>query len=107
MQDQFTLAGLYLAKKAVPETGKDTLVNGVMLKQIMEPNYLPEGSINPSAYDESPPEEIGEVLMLLIYRRYLLISREWSEELADRVEREITLRAIDRNWTRHIDTMAH
>lgn len=107
VQEQFTLAGLYLAKKAVPETGKDTLVNGVMLKQIMEPNYLPEGSINPSAYDESPPEEIGEDLMLLMYRRYQLRRREWSEELADRVEREITLRAIDRNWTRHIDTMAH
>ncbi|NLI52582.1 MAG: preprotein translocase subunit SecA [Erysipelotrichaceae bacterium] len=107
VQEQFTLAGLYLAKKAVPETGKDTLVNGVILKQIMEPNYLPEGSINPSAYDESPPEEIGEDLMLLMYRRYQLRRREWSEELADRVEREITLRAIDRNWTRHIDTMAH
>lgn len=107
VQEQFTLAGLYLAKKAIPETGKDTLVNGVMLKQIMEPNYLPEGSINPSAYDESPPEEIGEDLMLLMYRRYQLRRREWSEELADRVEREITLRAIDRNWTRHIDTMAH
>ncbi|HQB97272.1 MAG TPA: preprotein translocase subunit SecA, partial [Bacilli bacterium] len=107
VQEQFTLAGLYLAKKAVPETGKDTLVNGVMLKQIMEPNYLPEGSINPSAYDESPPEEIGEDLMLLMYRRYQLRRREWGEELADRVEREITLRAIDRNWTRHIDTMAH
>lgn len=107
VQEQFTLAGLYLAKRAIPEGSRDGLVNGVMLKQIMEPNYLPEGTIKPSAYDESPAEEIGEDLMLLMYRRYQLRRREWGEELADRVEREITLRAIDRNWTRHIDTMAH
>lgn len=107
VQEQFTLGAHYLARKAIPLTSKDQLVDGVMLKQVMEPNYLPEGSINPSAYDESPADEIGEDLMLLMYRRYQLRRRDWGEELADRVEREITLRAIDRNWTRHIDTMAH
>ncbi len=107
IQEQFSLAAAYLAHKAIPVGSKDGLVSGELLKKILEPNYLEEGVIKPSAYDESPVDEIAEDLMILIYRRYQQRRKEWSEELADRVEREITLRAIDRNWTGHIDTMAH
>ena len=32
---------------------------------------------------------------------------EWNDEQADYVERNVTLNCIDRNWTKHIDTMAH
>lgn len=107
VQEQFTLAATYLARKAIPETSKDHLVSGVLLQRVMEPNYLEAGTIKVSAYDESPVDEISEDLMILMYRRYQARRKEWGEELADKVEREITLRAIDRNWTKHIDTMAH
>ena len=107
VQEQFSLAANFLARKAIPQTSKDRLVDGELLKKVMEPNYLFEGTIKPSAYHESPVEEIAEDLMILMYRRYQARRKEWGEELADRIEREITLRAIDRNWTTHIDTMAH
>ena len=107
IQEQFTLTANFLARKAIPEGSKDTLVSGALLKRVLEPNYLAEGTIKPSAYDDSPVEEIAEDLMLLMYRRYQQRRKDWPEEIADKVEREITLRAIDRNWTTHIDTMAH
>ncbi len=107
IQEQFTLTANFLARKAVPEGSKENLVSGALLKKVLEPNYLVEGTIKPSAYDDSPVEEIAEDLMLLMYRRYQQRRKEWPNEFADRVEREVTLRAIDRNWTTHIDTMAH
>ena len=33
--------------------------------------------------------------------------KTWPEDQADKIERQISLSVIDRNWTRHIDTMAH
>ncbi len=107
IQEQFTLTAAYLARKAIPEGSKDKLVSGALLKRVLEPNYLAEGTIKPTAYEDSPVEEIAEDLMILMYRRYQQRRKEWPDDLADRIEREVTLRAIDRNWTTHIDTMAH
>ena len=42
-----------------------------------------------------------------MYKRYVNRRKSWNEEIALRIERDVTLRAIDRNWTRHIDTMDH
>lgn len=107
VQEQFTLTANFLAKDSVPQGSRDNLISGEELKKKTEPLYLPEGTIRVTAYDESPVDEISEDLMFLMYKRYQERRVQWGEELADRVEREIVLRAIDRNWTRHIDTMAH
>ncbi|NCA96409.1 MAG: preprotein translocase subunit SecA, partial [Methanomicrobia archaeon] len=32
--------------------------------------------------------------------------KEWGEEIANQVERQIALQTIDQNWTHHIDTMS-
>ncbi|HZJ89774.1 MAG TPA: preprotein translocase subunit SecA [Bacilli bacterium] len=107
VQEQFTLTANFLAKDSVPKGSRDNLISGEELKKKAEPLYLPEGTIRVAAYDESPVDEISEDLMFLMYKSYQERRVQWGEELADRVEREIVLRAIDRNWTRHIDTMAH
>ncbi|HKM02591.1 MAG TPA: preprotein translocase subunit SecA [Bacilli bacterium] len=107
VQEQFDLTGRFLANKAVPNDSKDRAIDADLLRKEVEPRFLPEGTINPAAFDDSPVEEVAEDLNMIIYKHYLTRRKVWGEEIADRAEREIVLRCIDRNWTRHIDTMSH
>lgn len=107
VQEQFELTGRFLAGRAVPKDSKDRVISADLLKQEVEPRFLPVGTINPGAFDDSPADEVAEDLNMVIYKYYLSRRREWGEEIADRAEREIVLRCIDRNWTKHIDTMSH
>jgi len=107
VQEQFDLTGRFLANKAVPNDSKDRVIDAELLRKEVEPRFLPEGTINPAAFDDSPVEEVAEDLNMIIYKHYLTRRKVWGEEIADRAEREIVLRCIDRNWTRHIDTMSH
>lgn len=107
VQEFFNLTGIALAKKAIVPEEKTGALHGNLLQKEVEPRFLPEGTIKPTAYDESPIEEVGEDLTYLMYKRYQARRKEWGSEIADQVERQIALRCIDRNWTRHIDTMAH
>ncbi len=107
VQEQFNLTGRFLAGRAVPSDSKDKVIDARLLVKEVEPRFLPLGTINPAAFDDSPAEEVGEDLNMAIYKVYLARRKEWGNEIADRAEREIVLRCIDRNWTRHIDTMSH
>ena len=66
---------------------------------------MPEKTLK--AYDEATVEEGGEDLGEFLYMEYLKKRKTWPKEVADRVERSITLSVIDRNWTKHIDAMTH
>ena len=105
LRDFFTNTGLFLAKKSLMPDNPH-LVSGELLKKQCEPRFLPDGSIKPQFYDEAPIEEVGQDLGEALYSRYLKRKDEWPKEIADKVEREIALICIDRNWTKHIDTMA-
>ncbi|MDY0118691.1 MAG: preprotein translocase subunit SecA [Erysipelotrichaceae bacterium] len=107
IQEQFALAGQKLASRSAEDEKRDKFVDGEKLKKIVEPQFLEENTIKVSAYDDSPVDEVGEDLTFLMYKRYLNRRKSWNEEIALRIERDVTLRAIDRNWTRHIDTMDH
>ena len=106
IQEFFTTAGYCLARKAVPADSKDGLINGEELKKIIEPKYMAEGSFKSEAYDEAPFEDAGQDLGDNLYDIYLLRRKQWGDEIADKVEREISLQTIDQNWTKQIDTMA-
>lgn len=101
----FNQAGIALAKKSVDPNAADHSVSGTLLKQQLEPRFLVEGTIKPAAYDESPVEEVGEDITILMWKRYQAKRKEWGDEVAGQVERHFSLRCIDRNWTNHIDTM--
>ncbi len=107
IHDFFKTTGLYLSKKAIDETNAEGIINGEALKKIVEPRFLPEGSINAAAYDGAPFEEAGEDLGELLYASYLQKRKTWPNIDADMAERQISLHTIDHNWQGHIDTMSH
>ena len=102
----FATTGLVLAHKAVPDDSKDGLISGENLRKLLEPKYMPEGSFKVAAYDLSPAEEAGQDLGDMLYDIYQIRRKQWPEEVANQVEREIALQTIDQNWTKQIDTMA-
>ncbi len=107
IHDFFLTSGSELAKKAVDKSTNDEVIVGTMLKRLVEPRFLPEGSINVQAYDGAPYEEAGEDLGEMLYASYLEKRKQWPATQADMVERQLSLRVIDKNWQTHIDTMAH
>lgn len=107
IHDFFNTTGLYLCRQAIDKNSGLDIVNGELLKKIVEPRYLPEGTITAASYDNSPIDEAGEDLAAILYSRYLAKRRNWSAEEADHIERVISLALIDRNWQEHIDTMSH
>ncbi|MCD8195089.1 MAG: preprotein translocase subunit SecA, partial [Coprobacillus sp.] len=106
VDDVFQLTGRYLAQKAIPVGANNTLINGELLVKTVEPSYLPEGTLDPTLYNEVPAEDVAQELNLLIYERYVRYKKTWPEEMKDRVTRELILRTLDQNWTKHIDTMS-
>jgi preprotein translocase subunit SecA len=103
----FNSCGKFLAKKAVIPGHDEGLISGEALKKLVEPAFMPEGSLPVSAYDEAPVEEAGDDLGEALYAIFLKKQATWPKEEANEAERQIALAVIDNNWTRHIDTMAH
>ena len=102
----FKTTGAFLAKKAVPQGSSDGTVSGELLVKQVEPRFLPEGSLNPSLYDEADAEDVGVEIGEWIADYYAERKATWPEEIASKIERNYILRCIDQNWTRHIDAMA-
>ncbi len=107
VHDFFSTAGNYLANKAVDPDSSIGEISGESLKRLVEPRFMPEGSLNVAAFDGAAAEECGYDLGELLYGRYVEKRKQWPNEVADQVERQISLSVIDRNWQKHIDTMAH
>ena len=103
--DTFTDCGKALAKRAVDETNENHQVSGEKLAHILSPQFLPEGTIKPSLYDEAYPEDIEEELTEILLDAYKARKAEWDPEVTDNIERGITLKIIDKNWTQQIDNM--
>ena len=107
VRDFFHQTGQFLAKQSIDKNSGLEIVNGEALKRIVEPQFLPAGSIDANAYDGAQVEEAGEDIGDILYARYLEKRKTWPAEEADRIERQIALHVIDRNWQGHIDTMSH
>ncbi len=103
----FVETGKYLAKQSVLKGRDEGLINAEELRRLVEPVYVPEGEFPYKAYEEATVEEGGEDLGEFLYQKYLLRRQAWTDEQADYIERNVSLSVIDRNWTKHIDTMAH
>ncbi len=104
--ETFKDCGIGLAKRGVLENSKDNLVNGEQLLSIVSPRFLPNGTITASMFDEASVEETGEDLTDILLDAYIARKKEWNDpEMTNEIERSITLKVIDRNWTQQIDNM--
>ena len=106
VDDMFNQTGMFLAKKSVPQGSNDQLISADLLIKQVEPRFLPNGSINKTAYEDDLVENCGQDLGELILRRYIRKRSKLPTELCDRIERDLILHCLDQNWTKHIDAMA-
>ena len=106
IEEFFRVGGFCLARKALPEGTNDDLISGDLLKKVLEPKFVPEGSFNAALYDEAPLEDAGQDLGDFLLDNYQIRRKQWGEEIAKQVERDICLQTIDQNWAKQIDTMA-
>ena len=106
VDEMFSTTGMFLAKKAVPKGSSAQLISAELLVKEVEPRFLPEGSINKTAYEDDLVENCGQDLGELILRRYMRKRSKLPTELCDRIERDLILHCLDQNWTKHIDAMA-
>ena len=106
IEEFFRIAGAVLAAKALPEGGKTDYISGDLLKKVMEPKYVPEGSFDAVVFDGAPVEDAAEDLGEYLLNVYNIRRKQWGEDIAKQVERDICLQTIDQNWTKQIDTMA-
>ena len=104
--DVFEVTGRFLAKQAIPAGSSNNLIDAELLIKNVEPRFLPNGSLKKSLYEESPVDEVGSDLGAILFDAYAEKKKEWPKELSDQIERNYILGTIDRNWTKHIDTMA-
>ena len=106
VDEMFATTGMFLAKKSVPAGSNDQLISADLLVKEVEPRFLPEGSINKTAYEDDLVDNCGQDLGELILRRYMRKRNKLPTELCDRIERDLVLHCLDQNWTKHIDAMA-
>ena len=105
LNEMFDTAGLALAKKAIDPQSPDKLISGNILGKILMPRFLPDGSFDYKAYDLMSVDDAKGDITALLKQMYEIHSKDWPEDIKERVERQIILRCIDRNWTNHIDAM--
>ena len=106
LMDVFDVTGKFLANQAIPVGASSNLIDASLLIKNVEPRFLPNGSLKKSLYEESPADEVGSDLGAILMDAYNEKKKEWPKELSDQIERNYILGTIDRNWTKHIDTMA-
>ena len=107
INDTFNSAGLSFAEKSVIPDDRTKSIDGEKLKMSLEPRFLPEGTIQPKAFSESPLEEVAEDITVLLLKQYKQLIKDWPPEIIKQIPRQLLLKIIDRNWPRHIDAMDH
>ena len=108
MDDIFKTAGEFLAKKGIPADSNEELISGEQLVKVVEPRFLPSGTIKPNLYDDAPVDDIAPDLAIVIRERFDQLLKEWDVDETDKdnIKRSVVLHCIDQNWTKHIDSMA-
>ena len=106
LTETFRDCGVALCKRSVFDEQTNRTVSAKKLRELSVPRFLAEDTINFDLFDEAAPEEAGEDIGDVLIAAYQVKRREWDAKTADQIERQITLRCIDRNWTQQIDNMS-
>lgn len=105
VEEMFHTCAKSLCKKSIPAESSDQLVKADLLEKILMPRFLPAGSFDVQSFDGLTLEDSTEDVETLLQQYYALKNEKWPAEVKEMLQRQITLKCIDRNWTTHIDAM--
>lgn len=106
IQKYFERAAEGLVSESIVEIDQEKVVEETKLIKLVEPKYLAPGTINPTDFHQIPADEATDFLATIMYKIYLKKRKGWSDDVANYVEKTVTLQQVDKNWTKHIDTMS-
>ena len=106
IQKYFERAAEGLVSESIVEIDQEKVVDETKLIKLVEPKYLAPGTINPTDFHQIPADEATDFLVTIMYKIYLKKRKGWSDDVANYVEKTVTLQQVDKNWTKHIDTMS-
>lgn len=106
IQKYFERAAEGLVSESIVEIDQEKVVDETKLIKLFEPKYLAPGTINPTDFHQIPADEATDFLATIMYKIYLKKRKGWSDDVANYVEKTVTLQQVDKNWTKHIDTMS-
>lgn len=106
IQKYFERAAEGLVSESIVEIDQEKVVDETKLIKLVEPKYLAPGTINPTDFHQIPADEATDFLATIMYKIYLNKRKGWSDDVANYVEKTVTLQQVDKNWTKHIDTMS-
>lgn len=106
IQKYFERAAEGLVSESIVEVDQEKVVDETKLIKLVEPKYLAPGTINPADFHQIPADEATDFLATIMYKIYLKKRKGWSDDVANYVEKTVTLQQVDKNWTKHIDTMS-
>lgn len=106
IQKYFERAAEGLVSESIVEIDQEKVVDEIKLIKLVEPKYLAPGTINPTDFHQIPADEATDFLATIMYKIYLKKRKGWSDDVANYVEKTVTLQQVDKNWTKHIDTMS-
>ncbi len=84
----------------------EKVVDGKALYTYLVPKYVLPNRFSVDDIDALPADNVIHYITALLDNDYAKKRAQWSDELADYVEKNVVLQMTDRNWTRHIDTMS-
>ena len=103
----FKTVGKKIVENSIDESdARNAFLSGELLKKNLEPKYLPEGSFDPTGYDDAAVDEVSEEIGEIIYAQYAKKKSTWPSEAVNDIEKMVALRCVDKFWTTHIDSMA-
>lgn len=106
IQKYFERAAEGLVSESIVEIDQEKVVDETKLIKLVEPKYLAPETINPTDFHQIPADEATDFLATIMYKIYLKKRKGWSDDVANYVEKTVTLQQVDKNWTKHIDTMS-
>lgn len=106
VKDYFIKTANNIVHQSVKVDGKDQWLDAELLKANLTGKYLPDGKFSTEGYQEAPLDEAAEDIGDSLIAYYEKKRNSWPEGVADQIEKTLTLRAIDKNWTSHIDSMS-
>lgn len=106
IQKYFERAAEGLVSESIVEIDQEKVVDETKLIKLVEPKYLAPGTINLTDFHQIPADEATDFLATIMYKIYLKKRKGWSDDVANYVEKTVTLQQVDKNWTKHIDTMS-